>query len=308
MNEPRISIIVPVHNAEKTLKKCIESLLCLDYSNYEVAIVDDGSVDKTFAILGEYRDRITIIRSHHAGPSKARNDAAKIAQGDFLAFTDADCIVDKNWLNELLKGFENESIAAAGGSQYSPEEETAFGKRVQLFFELTGFLGGYIKGRDQDAIVEVAHNPSCNVMYRKSAFVGIGGFDEGLWPSEDVDLDYRLKKKKFNFRYNPRAVVYHYRPQSLKALSQMMYRYGVMQGVLTKRYGFFRRIQFIPVVFVLFALLVFVNPAWLICLLPLYCFFMIKSKSFIEGNSVVWLCIVSAFAWMGGFIIGIARQ
>jgi glycosyltransferase involved in cell wall biosynthesis len=237
MNEPLISIIVPAYNSERTIKKCIDSLLEIDYANYEIFIVDDGSVDRTKEILSEYRSRINIIESQHVGPSKCRNIAAKKAKGEFLAFTDSDCIVDKSWLRELIKGFTNEKVVSVGGIQFSPEGESKFGKSVQDFFELTGFLGGYIKKvqsskfkvqsleEKEKNIYKTKHNPSCNSIYRKDVFLDISGFDENLWPSEDVDLDYRLKKRGFEFRYNPQAVVYHYRPQNLGELSKMMYRY-----------------------------------------------------------------------------------
>ena len=203
MNEPLISIIVPAHNSERTIRKCVDSLLRLDYVNYEIFVVDDGSFDKTKEILSEYKSRVNIIENRHVGPSRCRNIAVKKAKGDFLTFTDSDCIVDKNWLKELMKGFVNEKVVSTGGIQLSPEDETKFGKMVQEFFNLTGFLGGYIKNKGAEEIKRVEHNPSCNVAYRKSVFLDIGGFDENLWPSEDVDLDYRLKKRSFEFRYNP---------------------------------------------------------------------------------------------------------
>ncbi|MBL7196622.1 MAG: glycosyltransferase [Candidatus Omnitrophica bacterium] len=305
MSEPFVSIIVPVYNAEKTIRKCIESLLNIDYMQYDILIIDDESTDKTKEILSEYKNRIHIIESQHSGPSRCRNIAAKDAKGDFIAFTDSDCIVDKDWITELLKGFVNQKVASVGGSQYSPEDETYFGNRVQDFFDITGFLGGYIKNKKREDIVEVQHNPSCNAIYRREVFLEIGSFDEKLWPCEDVDLDYRLKKKGFVFMYNPKAIVYHYRPQSFKQLSEMMYRYGVVQGILTRKYGFFRRIQIIPVFLIILLILIFTNLYWLIIPVAFYLYILVKLKSLINGSFVFSLSVLSTFFWIAGFFRGL---
>lgn len=314
MNESHITIIVPAYNAEKTIRKCIESFLGIDYPKYDIIIIDDGSTDKTLEIISEYKDKLTIIRNQHSGPSKCRNDAAKISKVGFLAFTDSDCVVDKNWLNELIKGFVNEKIVGVGGVQLSPQDETKFGRSVQSFFELTGFLGGYIKHNeypessieDQNLrIREVSHNPSCNAMYRKDIFLEVGGFDETLWPSEDVDLDYRLKKKGYKFMFNPEAIVYHYRPQSLSHLSNMMYRYGVTQGILTKRYGFFRAIQFVPFLILSFLALLFINLNFLWVLVILYSFLVVKYRQFLVGSMIFVFLLVSCLEWNIGLIAGI---
>jgi len=308
MSEPFISIIVPVYNSEKTIRKCIDSLLKIDYPNYEILIIDDGCTDKTKDILYEYKNRIILIESQHVGPSACRNMAAKRSKGDFLAFTDADCLTDKNWLGELMRGFVSDKVVGVGGTQLSPQDETKFGKSVQAFFELTGFLGGYIKSRRSGEITKVPHNPSCNVMYRKNVFLEIGGFDEMLWPCEDVDLDYRLKRKGFVFMYNPKAIVYHYRPHTFLELSKMMYRYGVTQGILTKRYGFFRKIQFIPIISIFLLIFIILNESFLWLLALSYLFILLKSKNLLTSVFVSAFIIFSVFLWNSGLLIGLLKK
>lgn len=305
MKEPFISVVVPAYNSEKTIKKCIDSLLSIEYPNYEIIIVDDGSIDRTREILSKYIDRIKIIESQHFGPSKCRNIAAKQAKGELVAFTDSDCIVEKNWLKELVEGFINNKIVGVGGIQLSPEDETNFGKNVQAFFELTGFLGGYIKFSSSEKLKEVPHNPSCNAIYRKSAFLNIGGFDENLWPCEDVDLDYRLNKAGFIFMYNPKAIVYHYRPQSLKALLKMMLRYGYVQGVLTKRYGIFRRIQFIALFLLILIILIFMNPLWSIIPMLFFIYALLRIKNLNKVLFVFILGVLSSISWIFGSLRGL---
>jgi len=307
MREPLISIVVPAYNAESTIKRCIDSLVSVNYSNYEIFVVDDGSTDNTKMILSEYKNRINIIESQHHGTSYCRNIAVKEAKGEFVAFTDADCIVDKNWLNELIKGFTSDKIAGTGGTQLSPQDETKFGKIVQQFFELTGFLGGYIKKKGGSGITKVDHNPSCNVMYKRSIFLEVGGFDENLWPSEDVDLDYRLKRKGYGFRYNSKAIVYHYRPQSLKSLSRMMFHYGITQGILTKRYGLFRPILLFPFSLIIFLMLLFLQYNFLWVIVFYYVFVLMRIHYFFLTNLVFFISILSVFSWNIGFFRGLFK-
>ena len=254
MDTPLVSIIIPAKNAESTIRKCLNSILRVNYPSYELIIIDDGSTDDTPKILSEYKDIKTITTSG-IGPSKARNIAAKEAKGEFIAFTDADCAVDVNWLNELLSGFKIiPEASACGGRQELPQDASDFEKNVFIFMKKTGFITDYMRKINKNGIIEVNHNPSCNAIYKKSVFLKEGGFLENLWPGEDVELDYRLRKKKYKLVFNPKAIVYHYRPKNINDFSKMTFRYGKAQGFLVRKYGFFRVIHLVP-----FILLSWVN-------------------------------------------------
>ena len=108
--EEKISVIIPVKNAEKTIKKCLDSVLNVDYPNFDVIVVDDGSTDNTPSILRGFGQGIRIIQARGVGPSAARNEAAKVSDAQYLAFTDSDCIVERSWLRELRFGFSDYSI------------------------------------------------------------------------------------------------------------------------------------------------------------------------------------------------------
>lgn len=249
-----VTIIIPVRNEEKTIKRCLDSILALDYPNFEVIIINDGSTDRTGEILQGYlsnQKKIKIIESEGVGPSEARNLGIKLARGEFVAFTDADCIVHKEWLNELLKGFTDENVVGVGGNQLSPEDETYFGRDVQNFMKMIGFMTHYIK-KDGFTIVESKNNPTCNEMYRRKIFYEVGGFLSGFWPGEDTELDYRIKKKGYKLSHNPRAIVYHYRSENIREYRKMMHNYGKAQAYLIKKYGFFRRIHYVPIVTLVF--------------------------------------------------------
>src|SRR5258707_322683 len=96
---PRASVIVAVYNAQATLRDCIESLLQLDYpsGHLEVLCVDNASTDATVGILASYDEHLRVVRERRRGPAAARNTGVRHAGGEVIAFTDADCVVDRAW-------------------------------------------------------------------------------------------------------------------------------------------------------------------------------------------------------------------
>ena len=101
-----ISIIVPVYNAEKTIKKCIDSILAQTYRNFELILINDGSRDSSLNILKEYEntdERIVVISQENSGVSVARNKGIDSARGDYIIFVDSDDYISENAL-EVLKG------------------------------------------------------------------------------------------------------------------------------------------------------------------------------------------------------------
>ena len=246
--DPKISVIIPVKGDWPHLEACVRSILNLNYLNFDIIVVDDGLSGEAISSLEKYKNKMGILASGGKGPSYARNLAVKNTDAEFIAFTDSDCIVDKDWLISLLDGFKkNPNSVSCGGKQELPKDAGDFEKKVFLFMKKSGFLIDYMRMTKNSETIEVNHNASCNVMYKKTAFLKEDGFLESLWPGEDVELDYRLSKKEYKMVFNPKAIVYHYRPKDLKSFSKMMYRYGWAQGFLVKKYGIFRKIQFLPI-------------------------------------------------------------
>src|SRR5262249_40128546 len=94
---PRVSVVVCTYNGAATLEQCLRSLLMVDYPNYEVIVVDDGSNDSTGEILKRFPE-IRAIRQQNRGLSAARNRGLYAATGEIVAYTDSDCFVDRDWL------------------------------------------------------------------------------------------------------------------------------------------------------------------------------------------------------------------
>lgn len=303
--DPKISVIIPVKGQWPHLEACLGSILNSNYLNFDITVVDDGLSDKAMVALEKYAGKIGILTSDGKGPSYARNLAAQNTDAEFIAFTDSDCIVERDWLIHLLDGFKKYPDAiSCGGKQELPEDAGDFEKKVFLFMKKSGLLTDYMRKARNNDVREVNHSASCNVMYLKDIFLKEGGFLESLWPGEDVEFDYRLSKKKYKMVFNPKAIVYHYRPKDLKSFSKMMYRYGEAQGFLVRKYGIFRRIQFLPLLFAvcsLFLLLLIFSQKTLLALYILLSVTLITLYYFHLNLNILSLSFLAFIFWNGGF-------
>ncbi len=312
--ENTVSIIVPAKNEEKHIEKCVKSLLKLNYQHIEIIIINDGSTDKTGQILEKYRDKIKIITLNGQGPGKARNLAVKEAKGRFIAFTDADCRVDIEWVDELLIAFNDPVVQGVGGSQKTASDETKFGRLVGKFFNTFGFSSDYIQNKSR--ISPVNHNPTCNVMYRREVFDN-ENFTEDLWPCEDLELDLRLVKKGIKLVNNPKAIVYHYRPANFISFMKMMSRYGRAHAKLLNKRGFCQNIHYIPLIIFLFAALNVIlyrggiNRFMLLyaLIIPLGLgYIYLRNKSVDDTVKVLLLIIAVIAVWLYGYFAGAAEE
>lgn len=196
MNTKPFSIIVSTYNREGYLKKCIASLLEIDYPTFEIIIVNDGSTDGTKKFLDvTNHDKIkTIHHEHNQGLSIARNSGIKQAAYDFIAFTDDDCIVDKNWLKELSEGFSNDEIGLVIG---------------QIFYSNKNYQGYFPERLVSN--LNARWPMGANVAYRKNIFDTCGDFNNFFFKynNEDSEMAIRVIDKGFLFSRSINAIVYH---------------------------------------------------------------------------------------------------
>ena len=247
---PRVSVVVAARNAAGTLGPCLESLGRLTYPKVEILVADDGSSDDTAAIA--LRSGAMVVPSNGRGPSAARNLAVARATGEVLAFTDADCTVDPGWLTALVAALRTAGVASAGGRQVNAVggvAASAESSRLDAFFRFVSIVSDYT--RSATGPREVAHNASCTSAYWRRAFEEAGGFREGLWPGEDVDLDRRVRLCGHRCLFTPDAVVVHHRPAAQGWLWSTMWRYGAAQARLVVLHGPFRALHVLPIVLVL---------------------------------------------------------
>ncbi|MBN1603763.1 MAG: glycosyltransferase [Chitinispirillaceae bacterium] len=307
-----VCVIIAAKGSGETLEACLQSVVTIDYPSYEIILVDDGLDDKARSITNKYNDKIHIIKNTGAGPSSARNCGVKICRADYVAFFDADCIVDKCCLTELVCALEKYPDAAgSGGIQLLPSDATPFQKLVYRFLKKLGFVAEYSRSsNNKQNPKKVHHNPSCNALYKRDAFLEIGGFKENLWPGEDVELDYRLVRSGYLLIWNPQAIVYHYRVGNVQQFSRMMYRYGRAQGQLVRMYGLFRNVQFMP-----FLTMIMLAITASLAIFRVHFFIMLAAGSlllsvfWLELNAgILKLFFVALVYWNAGFWNGILMK
>jgi glycosyltransferase involved in cell wall biosynthesis len=180
---PMISVIVPVYNGEVLLPLLLQSLSQLDYPSdrLELLIVNNNSSDRTAEILAD--SPFTILFESTPGAGTARNAGIRQAKGEFLAFTDADCVVDSNWLKDLLAGFTDNTIGAVAGTL----KPHALTHPVERYEALRLNCPGH---RATHVFLPTA--VTANVMYRADVFAQVGPFLE-CTGGEETDLNWRMQ-------------------------------------------------------------------------------------------------------------------
>jgi hypothetical protein len=199
---PRVSVVVATCNGARTLKPCLESLQDLDYPDYEIVAVDDGSTDRTPEIL-DGLEGIRVVRQENRGLSAARNAGIEASTGEIVAFTDSDCVVDRDWLYHLVRTMERGGFAGAGGPNLTPDRDTMLRRAIAL-------APGHATHVLLDEF-EAEHVPGCNMAFRKEILVEIDGFDPQFRTAgDDVDAIWRMHDKGYRVGFSPAAFVWHH--------------------------------------------------------------------------------------------------
>ena len=222
---PKVSVIVCVYNGERTIDSCLASLGKLNYPNYEVVVVNDGSTDGTLQIAKSY-DFIRLINQENQGLSSARNVGIHASTGEIVAFTDADCVADEDWLTHLVARFHTSGFAAIGGPNLSPSDDSFVASCVAVA------PGAPAHVLLDDEVAE--HIPGCNMAFRREALDAINGFDPIFRAAgDDVDICWRLQNKGYKIGFSPAAVVWHFRRNTVRDYLKQQRGYGKAETLLS---------------------------------------------------------------------------
>ena len=219
---PLVSVIIITYNRCKDLERSLNSLMAQTYLNFETIIVDGGSTDCTVDIIKQYP--IELVREpHRGGISAARNLGISNSKGRLIVFLDDDAIANKDWLESLVKPFENENIVGVSG-KVIPLTNTLLNRE---------FAPDYDQGSD---IKETRYFVGCNMAFRKSAIVEIGLFDPKIkYGHDENELCSRLLKVGYRLIYTPFAVVHHDYVPSFSALLRKKFKLGKSRVYLEKK-------------------------------------------------------------------------
>ena len=254
MSERKISVIIPTRNETGKIEQCLKAVFSQSLKPYEVIIVDGHSTDETTQRAKNFP--VKILYEDFGGRAGACQIGIENAQGDYVAFTDADCIPSRNWLEQLLNEFGSQIVGVGGGVKSIGD--TLWEKSFNLAFN--SFLGSArsLQGRFFVNNRFVNSISGSNSMYLKEDILAVGGFNTNLKGAEDLELNRRLLSKG-KLLYTPKAVVIHSHSWTFKEFAKKMYRYGKERGIVKKR-----DLQIIPaLVFPLLLLSLLFTP-WII--------------------------------------------
>jgi GT2 family glycosyltransferase len=226
---PRVTVVVPVRDAAGCVEDCLRSLAAQSYPHAEVLVVDNGSRDDTRERVA--RHPVTLLVESQHGSYAARNAGVRAARGDLIAFIDADCVAEPDWLAAGIAGFADPAVGCVCG----PIRGAGPGRSaVERYLVRRGMLS-------QRATLEHAFKPyaqTANALYRRGVFDTVGLFEE-RWPSGgDADLCWRMQLHGgFCLRFEPGAGVEHRHRSTLGAMVRQRYRHGTGRALLQAKYA-----------------------------------------------------------------------
>jgi cellulose synthase/poly-beta-1,6-N-acetylglucosamine synthase-like glycosyltransferase len=196
-----VSVIVPTFNGRHTIADCLVALQNQDWDgSLEIIVVDDGSSDATMEIVRAF-PQVILLRQTNAGPAAARNRGALAAKGDVLIFTDDDCRPLPDFVRRMVAPLQAETAIVGSKGAYLSQQSGLVPRFRQIEYEERyAIMKGY---RYIDFVDTYA------AAFRKAAFHSVGGFDEEMLASEDVDLSFRLAATGAHMVFVPDAKVYH---------------------------------------------------------------------------------------------------
>ncbi|MCX6710084.1 MAG: glycosyltransferase [Candidatus Woesearchaeota archaeon] len=225
-----ISVVVPVYNGKRTIRKTLDSLLSQKIGrSYEIIAVDDGSRDETPKILSEYRKRgIRVITQKNAGPASARNAGWKKARGKIVAFTDSDCRPVQDWLSSITKPFSDRNVGGVGGTYRTENRDKILARYIGLDIEL----------RHSRFKREIEGTGSFSIAFRKNLLERTGGFDETYRKptAEDFDLCFAVRNLGKKIIFEPKAIVYHYHPEHFSNFMREQMRHARARAYMYKKF------------------------------------------------------------------------
>jgi glycosyltransferase involved in cell wall biosynthesis len=220
----KVSVVIPVYNGEESLPACLNALQTqlLSSDLYEVIVVDDGSEDRSAEIAEAFN--VILVKIDHSGEAAGRNTGVSVANGKWVAFTDADCIPTRRWLQFLVQKVEGEEklgpVLGAAGPIIGFNSNSPAARYTDI--------SGGLNTRDHLNHPVFPYAPLGNAMYKKESLNRIGGIDERFIHYPGPDLQHRLKERfKHSFFFVPEAAVLHQHRKTWKSYWKQQVGYGI---------------------------------------------------------------------------------
>lgn len=226
---PSVSVLIPAHNEERVIALALAAATAIDYPDFEVVVVDDGSTDGTRSVVERYVEsgQVRLIaKQQNEGKAMALNDALPCLNGEIVLIMDADAEPVPDILQHMLPHFEHARVAGVTGNPRVKNVDT-FLARLQLI-EFSSIVS--LLRRSQRIWGRIMTVSGVVAAFRKSALLDVGGFSPEM-PTEDIELTWKLQRRFWDIRYEPRALVWMTVPSTLSGLISQRRRWsrGLMQ-------------------------------------------------------------------------------
>ena len=234
---PMISLVVPAYNEGPVIQQALRSLLLLDYPNYEILVIDDGSSDDTYekalAVAREdHQVSIRVITKKNGGKADALNNGMTAARGEFVLNMDGDTKLSRNTLRACIRHFDDPRVGAVAGNVKVLNRENLWTKVQAL-----EYVEGLAMARKAQSFMRAVNIiPGPLGMFRKTVLQQAGGYDHDTF-AEDCDLTLKLLMRGWHIAYEPTAVAWVETPSGLLDLLKQRYRWtrGILQATRKHR-------------------------------------------------------------------------
>ena len=218
---PLVSVAICVSNSEKYIADCLNAILTQTFSDFELIIVADPISDRTYQTIRSFSDKRIrfFVNEMNIGLTKSRNKSLSYSKGEYVFFTDSDCTVARNWIEEGLKNLRRPDCIGVEGIVYyvSKAHRPTFSDHL-----MENRVGGNFL--------------TANIAYKKEVLQSIGGFDEKYTYHEDRDIAFRAVEQG-ELLFNPKMIVYHQQVTMTPNAYLKSAGFGKNRVYLFKKYG-----------------------------------------------------------------------
>jgi len=244
----KYSIIVPVYNRPDEVDELLQSLCEQTVKDFEVIIVEDGSVKPCKDVCNKYAGILSLhyYAKENSGPGQSRNYGAERANGEYVIILDSDVVLPSGYLQAIEEELAQQPCEAFGGPDAAHPDFTPVQKAISYsmtsFFTTGGIRGGKAK-------LDKFYPRSFNMGIRRDVYQQLGGFTKMRF-GEDIDFSYRIVKAGYQPRLFPEAWVWHKRRTDFKKFFRQVYNSGIARINLEKRHpGTMKLVHLLPTVF-----------------------------------------------------------
>lgn len=303
----RYSIIVPVYNRPDEIDELLQSLCEQTVKDFEVLIVEDGSVKPCKDVCDKYASILDLhyYAKENSGPGQSRNYGAERANGEYVIILDSDVVLPKGYLQAVEDELKQNPCEAFGGPDATHPSFTPIQKAISYsmtsFFTTGGIRGGKAK-------LDKFYPRSFNMGIRRDIYLQLGGFTKMRF-GEDIDFSYRIVEAGYMPRLFPEAWVWHKRRTDFRKFFRQVYNSGIARINLEKRHpGTMKLVHLLPTVFTLGVIgLLLISLFWPLACVPILLYSLLLCIDSSIRNKSLWvglLSIPAAFVQLMGYGFG----